>query len=116
MPYKFQPGKMYMMPTHFGPMCGPRQGPGGKKFVFNPDKRKSTTVTVSFLTKANQLQKFLPPGFELAGEPVVTVFEKFMKEIDWSRGETTISTAQYSVQPFTLTSSAPLWPYQNVLA
>ena len=77
---------MYMMPTHFGPMCGPRQGPGGKKFAFNPDKRKRTTLTVSFLTNANQLQKFLPPGFELAGEPVVTVFEGFMKEIDWLAG------------------------------
>ena len=77
---------MYMMPTHFGPMCGPRQGPGGKKFAFNPDKRKITHLSVSFLTNTNQLQKLLPPGFELAGEPVVTVFEKFMKEIDWLAG------------------------------
>ena len=75
-----------MMPTHFGPMCGPRQGPGGKKFAFNPDKRKITSLAVSFLTKANQLQKLLPPKFELAGDPVVTVFETFMKEIDWLAG------------------------------
>ena len=26
---------MYMMPIHFGPMCGPRQGPGGNKFAIN---------------------------------------------------------------------------------
>ena len=77
---------MYMMPIHFGPMCGPRQGPGGKKFAFNSDKRKITHLSVSFLTKASQLQKLLPPGFELAGEPVVTVFETFMKEIDWLAG------------------------------
>ena len=70
---------MYMMPIHFGPMCGPRQGPGGKKFAFNPDKRKITHLSVSFLTNANQLQKILPPGFELSGDPVVTVFETFMK-------------------------------------
>ena len=86
MTYPLNPELMYMMPTHFGPMCGPRQGPGGKKFAFNPDKRKRTTLTVSFLTNANQLQKFLPPGFELTGEPVVTVFEGFMKEIDWLAG------------------------------
>ena len=77
---------MYMMPIHFGPMCGPRQGPGGKKFAFNPDRRKITHLSVSFLTNANQLQKILPPGFELSGDPVVTVFETFMKEIDWLAG------------------------------
>ena len=32
MAYKFQPGKMYRMPTHFGPLMGPRQGPDGRKF------------------------------------------------------------------------------------
>ena len=77
---------MYMMPIHFGPMCGPRQGPGGKKFAFKTDKRKITSFSVSFLTNASQLQKLLPPRFELAGEPVVTVFETFMKEIDWLAG------------------------------
>ena len=86
MAYLLNSESMYMMPTHFGPMCGPRQGPGGKKFAFNPDKRKITTLTVSFLTKANQLQKLLPPRFELSGDPVVTVFETFMKEIDWLAG------------------------------
>ena len=34
MTYPLNPELMYMMPTHFGPMCGPRQGPGGKKFAF----------------------------------------------------------------------------------
>lgn len=33
MPYTFQPGRMYRMPTHFGPACGPRQGPDGRKFA-----------------------------------------------------------------------------------
>ena len=80
------PESMYMMPIHFGPMCGPRQGPGGKKFAFSTDKRKITNLSVSFLTNASQLQKLLPPRFELAGEPVVTVFETFMKEIDWLAG------------------------------
>ena len=67
MPYPLNPELMYMMPTHFGPMCGPRQGLGGKKFVFNPDKRKVTHLAVRFLTSANQLKKILPPGFELSG-------------------------------------------------
>ena len=86
MTYSLNPESMYMMPIHFGPMCGPRQGPGGKKFAFNTDKRTITSLSVSFLTNASQLQKLLPPRFELAGEPVVTVFETFMKEIDWLAG------------------------------
>ena len=42
------PEPMYMLPIHFGPMCGSRQGPGGKKFAFNPDKRKIAHLSVSF--------------------------------------------------------------------
>ncbi len=48
MTYKLDPKSMYMMPIHFGPMCGPRQGPGGKKFAFSTDKRKITNFSVSF--------------------------------------------------------------------
>jgi hypothetical protein len=44
------------------------------------------TVSVSFLTNAAQLNEFLPPGFELMGEPVVTVFETYIKKIDWLAG------------------------------
>ena len=86
MTYPLNPELMYMMPTHFGPMSGPRQGPGGEKFAFEQDQRKSMNVSVSFLTNAEQLKAFLPPGFELSGEPVVTVSETFMKEIDWLAG------------------------------
>lgn len=32
MPYTFQPGMTYRMPTHFGPSLGPRQGPDGKGY------------------------------------------------------------------------------------
>ena len=86
MTYPLNPDLMYMMPTHFGPMSGPRQGPGGKKFAFEMDQRKTKSVSVSFLTNAEQLRDFLPPGFELYGEPVVTVSASYMKEIDWLAG------------------------------
>jgi len=86
MPYPLNSELMYMMPTHFGPMSGPRQGPGGQMFAFEQDQRKCMTVSVSFLTNAAQLKEFLPPGFELMGEPVVTVFETYIKEIDWLAG------------------------------
>ena len=85
MAYKFQPGKMYRMPTHFGPLMGPRQGPDGRKFECK-DNPKNTSVSVSFLSNAEQLKALLPDCFELGGEPVVTVYANYMKEIEWLAG------------------------------
>ena len=85
MPYTFDPSMMYRMPTHFGPAMGPRQGPDGRKFhcVDNP---KTTSVSVTFRTDPDQLAEFLPPGFELGDEPLVTVQASYMKEIEWLAG------------------------------
>ena len=85
MPYTFQPGKMYRMPTHFGPRTGPRQGPDGRTFA-NLDTPKSTSLSVSFLTDANALEALLPECFTLDGDPVVTVFAKYMTQIEWLAG------------------------------
>lgn len=85
MSYKFVPGKMYMMPTHFGPSLGPRQGPDGQIFYCRNSPR-STTYTVRFMTSPAQLEELLPPGFKLYGEPVVTVAVSFLTEIDWLAG------------------------------
>jgi len=73
------------MPTHFGPRTGPRQGPDGRRFE-NRDTPKNTTISVSFLTDPHQLEALLPEGFELAGEPVVTVAATYMTEIEWLAG------------------------------
>jgi hypothetical protein len=85
MGYKIEQDLMYMMPTHFGPMSGPRQGPDLKPFgqVASP---KSTTYTVSFLTRADRLEALCPPGFTVAGEPVVTVASVHMTEVEWLAG------------------------------
>ena len=85
MPYQFQPGRMYRMPTHFGPRTGPRQGVDGQKFE-NKDTPKSTSIAVSFLTNRHQLEALLPERFELAGEPVVTVEASYLTEIEWLAG------------------------------
>ena len=86
MPYMLKPKTMYLMPTHFGPMSGPRQGPGGEMGAFSVDQRKSRAYSVSFLTEQGQLEALLPPGFEAVGEPVVTVTQTHMTEIDWLAG------------------------------
>jgi len=85
MPYQFQPGRMYRMPTHFGPSLGPRQGEAGRKFV-NLQSPKITASSVSFLTSQEQLEELLPEGFELGVEPVVTVEVTCITEIEWLAG------------------------------
>ncbi len=85
MPYQLQPGKMYRMPTHFGPSTGPRQGEDGRKFE-NKDTPKITTIAVSFLTRPDQLEALLPERFELAREPIVTVAASYITEIEWLAG------------------------------
>ncbi len=85
MGYTFDSKAMYRMPTHFGPRTGPRYGPDGRKFDCK-DNPKSTSVSVSFLTNSEQLEAFLPEGFSLHGEPVVSVSASYMKEIEWLAG------------------------------
>ena len=85
MPYHFQSGKMYRMPTHFGPRTGPRQGPDGRRFECR-DNPRSTSFAVSFLSDAAYLDALLPPGFALDGQPVVTIAASYMTEIEWLAG------------------------------
>ena len=85
MSYRFQPGKMYRMPTHFGPVMGPRQGPDGRVFECK-ENPKCTSVSVSFRTNPKQLEDLLPECFELGDDPVVSVFATHMKEIEWLAG------------------------------
>ena len=85
MPYGFQPGKMYRMPTHFGPSLGPRQREDGRRFA-NRDTPKVTAVSVSFLTNREQLEELLPEGFEVGAEPIVTVSASYITEIEWLAG------------------------------
>ena len=85
MSYQLNKGVMYLMPIHFGPMTGPRQGPDGRRFACI-DYPKNMTYSVSFLSNAEQLEALLPPGFSLRGEPVVSVSTTHMKEIEWLAG------------------------------
>ena len=85
MAYKFEPGKMYRMPTHFGPLMGPRQGPDGRTFECK-DNPKNTSVSVSFRSNPEQLEALLPECFELGDDPIVSVYANHMKEIEWLAG------------------------------
>ena len=81
MPYQLERGKMHRMPTHFGPRTGPKQGEASRRFE-NKDTPKRTTVAVSFLTDADQLEALLPERLQLSGRPVVTVAATYITEIE----------------------------------
>jgi hypothetical protein len=85
MSYHFEAGRIYRMPTHFGPAPGPRQFPDD--VVVDPKRSpRRLSTSVSFLTDPAALERHLPDGFTLAGEPVVTVEFHHMTDIDWLAG------------------------------
>jgi acetoacetate decarboxylase len=85
MSYRFEAGRIYRMPTHFGPAFGPRQVPDD--VVVDPKRSpRRLSVAASFLTDPVALEQHLPEGFTLAGEPVVTVEFHHMTDIDWLAG------------------------------
>jgi len=85
MTYRFEAGRIYRMPTHFGPAPGPRQLPDG--IAADPTRSpRRVSVAASFLTDAAALERHLPDGFAHAGEPIVTVEYHYMTEIAWLAG------------------------------
>ena len=114
MGYDIKNNKMYMMPTHFGPMSGPRQGPESIKFECK-DNPKSIRFSSSFLSNKDQLNALLPPNFILEGDPIVTVSLTFLKEIEWlaGRGYNTLGVA-FPVK-FTGKRDKAIGPFLTVL-
>ncbi len=76
---------LFRMPAHFGPTPGPRQGPDGCPFDWTEQPLRALIAT-SFLTDAQALQRLLPPGFELDGEPIVTVEIQYWTALAWLAG------------------------------
>src|SRR5215470_4083379 len=68
MPYQFERGRIYRMPTHFGPAPGPRQIPAEAKVDSTRSPRK-TLVSASFLTEASALERYIPDRFSLVARP-----------------------------------------------
>ena len=85
MTYRFEADRIYRMPTHFGPAPGPRQMPDGIKADPKNSPRR-LSVAAQFLTDPNLLERHMPEGFALAGDPVVTVESHCMTDIDWLAG------------------------------
>ena len=76
--FEFDPHGSYMMPVHFGPRPLSPKSSGWYRDV--------TSMTVSFLTDREQLGKYLPAGYSVAQEPVVTVTYARNRDVDWLAG------------------------------
>lgn len=85
MSYQFQSGKLYRMPTHFGPSVGPRQGPDGCRYECRHGPNV-TAVAVNFRTDREQLAALLPDRFDVGTDPIVTVYATYMTDIEWLAG------------------------------
>lgn len=85
MSVKFVPGKMYRMPTQFGPSLGPRQLPEGREFNFTKAPN-TTSLSLSFRSNPEQLKALLPDCFSLGDEPIVSIIASQMTGVDWLAG------------------------------
>lgn len=82
--FRFDPAARYRMPVMFGPTAGPRQGPQGQ--TFDSSDAPFTVMGVRFLSDRAALEALLPQGFELNGEPVVTVEHTILHDLQWLAG------------------------------
>ena len=86
-PMTTTPSTRYRMPVGFGPAPGPRQKADGTEWTAEQTgTMRQEFLTVDFLGRAAQLQRLLPPGFRLRGEPVVSVQLGFFRDLYWLAG------------------------------
>jgi hypothetical protein len=87
MTVEFKTGVRYRMPAVFGPAPGPRQKADGTPW--KPEETGTMNcqwLTVSYLTQRTKLERLLPPGCVLRGDPVVSVSLSFFSNLYWLAG------------------------------
>ena len=84
MSFEFIDGRMYMMPVQFGPVCGPRANPEGKRFIYD-EPQESTQHILVYETDGEKLAQYLPHGFELEA-PYVIITHKMHRNLPWLAG------------------------------
>ena len=76
--FEFDANASYVMPAHFGAR---EYEPGSTGWYHDV-----TALTVPYITERDRLAALLPAPFEVADEPVVTVFFAQNRQIDWLAG------------------------------
>jgi len=81
------PGSRYRMPIMFGPAPGPRQNPVGRMWTAEECGRMNADwMKIAYRTDPAKLEKLLPPGFSLRGEPIVSVSCAWFRNLYWLAG------------------------------
>lgn len=84
---ELNPGSRYRMPVVFGPAPGPRQHPEGRMWTKEEAGRmEAQWMKVSYLTDAAALDRLCPPGFELRGDPIVSISCAYFDKMYWLAG------------------------------
>lgn len=73
------------MPVHFGPVCGPRQGPDGER-LFKYGPQESTQHSLVYETDAEAVTRYLPKGFEVRA-PYIIATHKMHRNLPWLAGK-----------------------------
>ena len=82
-----QTASRYRMPAVFGPAPGPRQHPDGRMWrKEETGTMRSDWMRVAYRTDPAKLERLLPPGFELRGDPVVNVNCAWLRDLYWLAG------------------------------
>ena len=82
MPITTTPFTRYRMPVGFGPAPGPRQKADGTEWAAEETgTMRQEFLAIQFLGRRGQLERLLPPGFTLRGDPVVTVQLGFFRDL-----------------------------------
>jgi len=76
--FRFEENKCYRMPAHVGGFdC-----PGPEAALHYKD---AVSITFAYTTDVNQLENYVPEGFELLS-PELTISYSQFREIDWMAG------------------------------
>lgn len=87
MTIELKPGVRYRMPVVFGPAPGPRQKADGTIWTAQETgTMHAQWMTVKYRTERTSLERILPPGFELRGEPEVHVSLAYFNNLYWLAG------------------------------
>ncbi len=82
--FKFEEHEMYQMPVHFGPACGPRRGPDGRRLCW-AGPQDSVQHSLVYETDPGVIENFLPQGFSVR-KPYVIVTHKMHRNLPWLAG------------------------------
>jgi hypothetical protein len=87
MTIELKKGVRYRMPVVFGPAPGPRQKADGTPWTAEESGTMNAQwLTVNYLTHPASIDRILPPGFSLRGEPIVSVSLAFFNNLYWLAG------------------------------